>query len=213
MCLMKGPPCKSINIWSGSLSNVTCSNPSANIPQLSTPANQTLSGHPTYPQISSLHISESNPRNSETRAESPPHVASRFDNPLESRIFGRDMRRLVKVVHAAILNPGESMETISTIFYSFIQISDTVYVPWDVQEYYVECVKARAEKREKNKFRFPAPSFGSYDHPLTIVDIRGRIVLWYLPGLLSIKQQVSLKKFNHCPESNWCNSPPYNTEP
>src|ERR1700691_4100362 len=128
MCLMKGPPCKSVNILSGSLSNMTCSNPSENIPQLSTPANQTLSGHPTYPQISSLHISESNPRDLETRAESPPHVASQFDNPSESRIFGRNMRRLVKVVHAAILNPGESMETISTIFYSFIKISDTVYV-------------------------------------------------------------------------------------
>jgi hypothetical protein len=83
---------------------------------------------------------------------------------------------------------------------------DTVYVPWDAEEYYAECVKARTEHREKNKHKFPLPSFGSYGCPLTVVDVRGRIVLWYLPGLLSIRQQVSLKKSCHHSESESPNS-------
>jgi hypothetical protein len=62
-----------------------------------------------------------------------------------------------------------------------------VYIPWDVEEYH--------HKRKQNKngvVKFPNPSFGAFSEPLTVVDAKGRIVLWYLPHLLSVEQQVSV---------------------
>jgi len=128
------------------------------------------------------------------------HNDVRSDASSERRFLGRDIRRLVKIVHAAILNPCECMA--DTFRYSVIHGVDAVYVPWDVEDYYAECVKPRWEEREMNKHRFPCPSLGSYNCPLTIVDIRGRIALWYLPGLLSARQQVSRKKSNRIPDAN-----------
>lgn len=64
----------------------------------------------------------------------------------------------------------------------------TVQIPWDIEEYYWEHVKfGRDEKRKK----YPNPSFGKFSEPLTVVDRKGRIILWYLPGLISLEQQVS----------------------
>lgn len=63
----------------------------------------------------------------------------------------------------------------------------TVEIPWDVEEYYEDHVKGG---RDKKRIRFPNPSFGEFSDPLTVVDSKGRIVLWYLPGLLSLEQQV-----------------------
>lgn len=67
-----------------------------------------------------------------------------------------------------------------------------VYIPWDVNEYYLEHVK---EKRDRNREKFPSPQFGAFSQPLTVVDAKGRIVLWYLPGLLSERHQVRLFLF------------------
>lgn len=63
----------------------------------------------------------------------------------------------------------------------------SVYIPWDVKEYYQEHVKGGKDKKRK---RFPDPSLGRFSAPLTLVDSQNRIVLWYLPGLLSEKQEV-----------------------
>jgi hypothetical protein len=65
-----------------------------------------------------------------------------------------------------------------------------VYIPWDIVEYASECVFVSSEIRTKNLQRFQCPMVGSYDVPLTIVDTKGRIALWYLPQLLSKRQQV-----------------------
>lgn len=64
-----------------------------------------------------------------------------------------------------------------------------VYIPWDVEDYYLECIKG---KKDPKRLRFPNPYFGAFSVPLTVVDSRGRIVLWYIPGLLSREHQVSL---------------------
>ena len=64
-----------------------------------------------------------------------------------------------------------------------------VEIPWDVEEYYVRHVKGG---RDKKRIKFPNPSFGKFSEPLTVVDSKGRIVLWYLPGLLSHEQLVSV---------------------
>jgi hypothetical protein len=70
----------------------------------------------------------------------------------------------------------------------------SVYIPWDVENFYIEHVQ---QKRDQKRIKYPNPHFGSFSEPLTVVDSKGRIVLWYLPGLLSAKQQVSLFLFFH----------------
>ena len=85
--------------------------------------------------------------------------------------------------------------------------------PLDVEGYYAECVKVWTEHKEKNKHRFPLPSLGSYGCPLTAVNIQGQIMLWYLLGLLLIRQQVSLKKSYHHPESGGLPSWLFGMEP
>jgi hypothetical protein len=56
-----------------------------------------------------------------------------------------------------------------------------VYVLWDVEEYYTKCVKAG---RDRKHFEFSNPEFGAFSEPLTVVDLKCRIILWYLPRLL-----------------------------
>jgi hypothetical protein len=65
--------------------------------------------------------------------------------------------------------------------------NDVVRIPWDVEAYYLHSVKG---KKDRKRERFPNPRLGLFSEPLTLVDIRGRIVLWYLPGLLSGQQLV-----------------------
>jgi len=100
------------------------------------------------------------------------------------RSFGQDIRRLLKLVCAAFLNPSKwthiSCENLAHIL---------VKIPWDIDDYYKERVKM---KKDKKRVKFPNPKMGAFSHPLTVVDSKGRIVLWYLPGLLSGQHQVSI---------------------
>jgi hypothetical protein len=105
-----------------------------------------------------------------------------------------DMRRLVKIVHEAILNPSEHVYIINMFPHSLMHAVESVYIPWDIEEYYYEYVKAGPADRDKNRHRFPCPALGKHNRPLTVVDIKGRIVLWYLPGLLSDRQRVRIQE-------------------
>lgn len=62
-------------------------------------------------------------------------------------------------------------------------------IPWDFESYYHEHLKAGLDKKRR---RYPDPFFGSFSEPLTVIDVNGRIVLWYLPGLLPSELQVYL---------------------
>jgi hypothetical protein len=66
-----------------------------------------------------------------------------------------------------------------------------VYIPWDANSYYIEHVKGGGDQM---RVKFPDPLLGFFSEPLTVVDTEGRIVLWYLPGLLSADQKVSILK-------------------
>jgi hypothetical protein len=63
----------------------------------------------------------------------------------------------------------------------------TVYLTWDAEDYYLKCVKRKGDKK---RVKFPNPNFGSLSEPLTVVDAKGRILVWYLPGLLSENDEV-----------------------
>jgi len=73
-------------------------------------------------------------------------------------------------------------------FKYLILILWTEEISWDAEEYYLQHVKRGLDKGRK---RFPNPSFGEISKPVTIVDKEGRILAWYLPGLLSPEQLVS----------------------
>ena len=104
----------------------------------------------------------------------------------DGRKHGQDARHLLKIVCSAYLNPGEFQEL--SIMRFRIDLIE-VYIPWDVKKFYKNGVKGRGD----DKFDpFPNPKFGFYSDPLTVVDVKGRIVLWYLPGLLSEEQEVSV---------------------
>ena len=62
-------------------------------------------------------------------------------------------------------------------------------IPWDVEEFHQEHV---LNGQDKKRIKFPDPLFGKFSDPLTLVDTKGRIALWYLPGLLSKEQKVSI---------------------
>ena len=49
--------------------------------------------------------------------------------------------------------------------------------------------------KDKKRAKFPVPSLGKYSEPLTLADVKGRIALWYIPGLLSHEQQVRISLF------------------
>jgi hypothetical protein len=68
----------------------------------------------------------------------------------------------------------------------------TVYIPWDIEDFYRERVKAG---KDKKGVKYPNPSFGVFSEPLTVVDSKDRIVLWYLPELLSSEHQVGVLEF------------------
>jgi hypothetical protein len=62
-----------------------------------------------------------------------------------------------------------------------------VYIPWSIEDYYNEHVKGG---RDKKRLKFPNPLLGKFSEPLTLVDSKGRIVLWYLPQLVCSEQMV-----------------------
>ena len=104
----------------------------------------------------------------------------------EARIFGQNRRRLLKLVTKAFLNPCESYHLYYKIIFNYFLV---VYLTWDAEEYYLKCVKSGGDKK---RIKFPNPDYGSFSEPLTVVDVKGRILLWYLPDLLSVKEQVCI---------------------
>jgi hypothetical protein len=88
------------------LSNPAWRNASENIRPI-TPADQMPPGLTEEPKIGSLRLSESLPIDVETHSGPTPKINSKSDDISELRMFGKNMRRLVKIVHQAIMNPCE----------------------------------------------------------------------------------------------------------
>lgn len=69
-------------------------------------------------------------------------------------------------------------------------------VPWDIEEY-SQAVGRRnygrhAQDEATLQEEFPIPHIGHLTEPAVIVDIAGRILTWYLPGLLNRERQVCI---------------------
>ena len=100
----------------------------------------------------------------------------------EARRSGMDMRHLVRLVCQAFLNPSEFNDPSALpnveCFYSLHPL-----------EYYTKCIKAGCNQKQ---FKFLNPEFGAFSEPLTVVDSKGCIILWYYPGLMPNHQQISI---------------------
>lgn len=57
-------------------------------------------------------------------------------------------------------------------------------IPWDAAEF--------AASKTKSPQKFPPPDFGLKTEPAIFVDVKGRILAWYLPRVLLPPRQVSL---------------------
>lgn len=55
----------------------------------------------------------------------------------------------------------------------------SVSVNWDYDRF----AESGQQKRESGNF-FPPTNLGTVTKPATVVDIHGKIILWYLPSLL-----------------------------
>lgn len=56
---------------------------------------------------------------------------------------------------------------------------------------YIDCSVADLPKGALISKILKNPHFGSISAPATVVDMRGKILIWYLPNLLSLDQQVN----------------------
>ncbi|OAX34287.1 hypothetical protein K503DRAFT_785883 [Rhizopogon vinicolor AM-OR11-026] len=94
-----------------------------------------------------------------------------------------------EITHAALtiafamLNPRTFM--ISSLNES-IDICKTGYVAWDV-EWYADMAKNGRESKQHEKLRkyFLVSPLGKISVPTTIVDNHGKILVWYLPDIMS----------------------------
>lgn len=73
-------------------------------------------------------------------------------------------------------------------------MSGIVRLDWDMARYAARLgPQDRGRNKRKNESlanAYPNPNIGEVTQPATIVDKDGRLVGWYLPGLLSAETQV-----------------------
>jgi hypothetical protein len=79
-----------------------------------------------------------------------------------------------------------------------------VTVPWDAESFAKAAVAhhipadiplSPALADSKLMSKFPTPELGSFEEPTTLVDCCGRILIWYLPGVLDLAANV--RKFTY----------------
>lgn len=98
-----------------------------------------------------------------------------------------------KLLVKATRNQSEFKQILISFQYSTM----TEIMPWSVVDYVEELdcrsklCRGRNETLEREMERlFPPPRTELESRPCVVIDCKGRILLWYLPGLLSSRQQV-----------------------
>ena len=99
------------------------------------------------------------------------------------------------IVHA-FLNPCESSDLIIT---TQVIKTSIVNVEWDFDRYSDSAKPSCTRTKEADSsFKVSADtchvplSLGEITEPATLVDVHGRILVWYLPGILTDRRVVSL---------------------
>jgi hypothetical protein len=109
-----------------------------------------------------------------------------------------ELKRIVLTVASAVLNPG--MSRLFTLLPSSPAAPWPVRVTFDVERFADRIKNSRVTNHEQvtselerlSKFYTPEDG-GVHEEPMVVVDCHGRILLWYLPEVLS---QASLVRAN-----------------
>ena len=147
-----------INAWCCSVYNQTIKNQLKKISQQSTPAGPNLPAQPADLPISLLGIMDGIHPNLDPQPRPTPQVDYEVDGLLYRQTHGQDMRRLLKMVCEAILNPCECKGAMDTIL---IQTFLQVYIDWDVENNIMQNV-SRVEQinMQRTGTDSPAPHLG-----------------------------------------------------
>ncbi|KAI6096116.1 hypothetical protein EDD17DRAFT_1767742 [Pisolithus thermaeus] len=62
---------------------------------------------------------------------------------------------------------------------------------WDIDRF----AESKRNVEDKTKY-FPYPQWGHISDPATILDVHGRVVVWYLPGIMSPARVEHLNKIH-----------------
>ncbi|KAI6117023.1 hypothetical protein EDD16DRAFT_1520223 [Pisolithus croceorrhizus] len=90
------------------------------------------------------------------------------------------------VIAHAILNPSEEVQSLSP---------EEDVMEWDIDRF----AEPRPHSADKTKY-FQYPQWGHISDPATVLDVHGRVMLWYLPGIISpdqVRKNESRKRFGH----------------
>jgi hypothetical protein len=94
---------------------------------------------------------------------------------------------ILHIISLALLNPCRSPSHSQ----NYLITSGKVQVPWDAEEFSLRA-KATVEKHgwaspsnESLLTFFPKVEFGHIVEPAIIIDRHGRIIMWYLPNIMS----------------------------
>ena len=104
---------------------------------------------------------------------------------LPAKRLNKEFKRFksaTKMIADAYLNPGIPYCYLFVLQIFSRLILSPVYLPFDAIQFHLK----------KDKSLFPNPNLGLFNVPTTVVDCVGRIVLWYLPGLLPDHIQVCI---------------------
>src|SRR6267154_5214802 len=102
-----------------------------------------------------------------------------------------EITRAALTIACAMLNP--CMFIISWLNESMsIDIRETDYVAWDVERY-VDMARNGVESTQHEKLHkyFLVSQLGKISQPTIIVDCHGKILVWYLPDIMSPQRVVS----------------------
>jgi hypothetical protein len=119
--------------------------------------------------------------------------AGRDTYTIDQPVSKEEIERIVLTVAFAVMNSGE----LGLCSFNRSSLCFVVTVNWDVDRFtskvnagiFVDNERLDNELVWLRKY-FELPRLGRSDEPATIVDLHGRILVWYLPDILSIQRVV-----------------------
>ena len=105
-----------------------------------------------------------------------PEIIKDPNNTTAPSLGDQEVRHCAAVIVAAFLNPSKSYNDLTSLLADSVYPS--VHVKWDFDRF------AQSERKCRSGKFFAEIQLGRLTQPTTIVDIHGRILVWYLPGLL-----------------------------
>jgi hypothetical protein len=98
----------------------------------------------------------------------------------KERPLSPQQMNLLNVIAQAFNNQSKPCLIVTSFYLTIFAVK----ICWDAEQFAATTPKQRLKK-------FPKINLGKIDVPAIITDCRGRILIWYLPGVLLLPEQVS----------------------